>query len=116
MSDPVIRDMQPEDEYFVSTCSHVNESEEPDQCGARRAALLRALKSFGLLVKVALLDRDRVGFAYGIPIEHASWERSARTCCRSPVCTFSTKRPDGASRAPCSKRSRQRHDRSGWRA
>ena len=73
MSDSIIRDMQPEDEYFVSTCSHVNESEEQDRCGARRATLFRALKPLGLLVKVALLDEDRVGFAYGIPIEHASW-------------------------------------------
>jgi len=73
MPELIIRDMQSEDEYFVSTCSHINESAEQDACGARHAVLFRALKPHGLIIKVALIEDDRVGFAYGIPIEHASW-------------------------------------------
>ncbi|MBU0595883.1 hypothetical protein KJ567_04275 [Candidatus Bipolaricaulota bacterium] len=73
MPKPIIRDMQPDDEYFVSTCSHVNESEEQDACGVRRVALFRKLKPHGLRIKVALLHEEHAGFAYGIPIEHASW-------------------------------------------
>ena len=66
-----VRDMLPEDEYFVSTCSHVNESEETDACGARRLLLLHSLIEQGAVVKAALLGRDHVGFAYGVPIEHS---------------------------------------------
>jgi len=68
-----IRDMQAEDEYFVSTCTHVDESPEQDACGRRRAVLLRDLVPRGARVKVALQDGEHVGFAYGIPIEHCPW-------------------------------------------
>jgi GNAT superfamily N-acetyltransferase len=73
MSQILIRDMQAEDEYFVSTCSHVDESEEIDASGARRRELLRGLIKRGAVVKVALLDGERVGFVHGIPIERSSW-------------------------------------------
>ena len=33
--------MRPEDEYFVSTCSHLDESAEQDASGTRRTALFR---------------------------------------------------------------------------
>jgi len=69
----LIRDMDSEDEYFVSTCSHVHESEEQDACGLRRAALFRELAHRGLIIKVARIDEMPIGFAYGIPIEQASW-------------------------------------------
>ena len=69
----VIRDMQPEDEYFVSTCSHIGESEEIDACAAKRRVLFRDLSERGGLFKVALVDDAHVGFAYGLPIDHASW-------------------------------------------
>ena len=69
----IVRDMKPEDEYFVSTCSHVNESEEIDRCGARRRSLFLDLREKGSLFKVALLTGKHAGFAYGIPIEHAAW-------------------------------------------
>jgi len=65
--------MKEEDEYFVSTCSHVNESEEIDRCAARRRSLFTDLKGKGGLSRVALLDGKHAGFAYGIPIEHSSW-------------------------------------------
>ena len=68
----VIRDMQPEDEYFVSTCSHVGESEEIDACAARRRELFRDLASKGGRFKAALVGGEHVGFAYGLPIDHSS--------------------------------------------
>ncbi|MBN2564846.1 MAG: GNAT family N-acetyltransferase [Candidatus Eisenbacteria bacterium] len=73
MSPVVVRDMKPEDEYFVSTCTHENESDEMDACGRRRLAWLRAKESEGLRIKVALLDEERVGFLYAMPIELSPW-------------------------------------------
>jgi len=73
MSSIVIRDMQSDDEYFISTCSHVHESEEIDACATRRRRLFRDLAASGARFKVALADGERVGFAYGLPIEHSSW-------------------------------------------
>ncbi|MCJ7822251.1 MAG: GNAT family N-acetyltransferase [Armatimonadetes bacterium] len=64
-----IREMAPEEEYFVSTCSHVNESEEIDRCGQRRREWLRAMRAQGLRVLTARLDGKLVGFAYLSPIE-----------------------------------------------
>lgn len=69
----IVRDMLPEDEYFVSTCSHVNESEETDASAQRRIRLLLDLISKGAVVKAALLGEQHVGFAYGVPIERSSW-------------------------------------------
>jgi GNAT superfamily N-acetyltransferase len=68
-----IREMTPEDEYFVSTCSHVNESAEIDQCGQRRLEWMRAMREQGLRVKVSLLDGQPVGFVYVLPIEASPW-------------------------------------------
>ena len=73
MADLVIRDMQPEDEYFVSTCSHVGESDEIDACAAKRRELLRDLAGKGGRFKVALITGEHAGFIYGLPIDHASW-------------------------------------------
>jgi len=68
-----VRDMTPEDEYFVSTCTHENESEEIDASACRRLAWLRSLESDGLRVKVALREGKRVGFLYAMPIEVSPW-------------------------------------------
>lgn len=73
MSEVVVRDMQPEDEYFVSTCSHVDESEEIDACAEKRRELFRDLAGQGGVFRVALVDDEHVGFAYGLPIDRASW-------------------------------------------
>jgi predicted N-acetyltransferase YhbS len=73
VSDPRIRAMRPADETFVSTCSHIDESEENDACAVDRAALLRALIAEGADVEVALVDDRPVGFAHGVPIERSSW-------------------------------------------
>jgi predicted N-acetyltransferase YhbS len=68
-----VREMTPEDEYFVSTCSHVNESEETDQCGHRRLAWLRSMSEKGLRVFVASVEGKLVGFVYVLPIEVSPW-------------------------------------------
>ena len=73
MSILIVRDMQAEDEYFITTCSHVNESREIDSCAEKRRQQFERMKSEGALFKVAILDHDHVGFAYGIPIENSPW-------------------------------------------
>jgi len=73
MSSVEVRDMTSEDEYFVSTCTHENESEEIDASALRRLAWLRSREPDGLRVKVALRDGRRVGFLYAMPIEISPW-------------------------------------------
>jgi len=68
-----IRDMQPEDEYFVGTCTHVGESDEIDASAKRRLAWLRSMYEKGLRVKVAILGSNQVGFLHVIPIEISPW-------------------------------------------
>jgi len=68
-----IREMRPEDEYFVATCSHTYESEEIDNAAEARRELFGSLRTRGARFKVALLDGEPVAFAYGVPIEVASW-------------------------------------------
>ncbi|HOI54600.1 MAG TPA: GNAT family N-acetyltransferase [Phycisphaerae bacterium] len=64
-----VRDMQAEDEYFVHTCSHVNQSAETDACGVKRGAWLRNRVVHGARSKVALIDGRHVGFVFVLPIE-----------------------------------------------
>jgi len=73
MPDLRIRDMEPDDEYFVSTCSHVDESEEIDAAAAKRRALLYELAARGGRFKAALFRGKHVGFAHGVPIDRSSW-------------------------------------------
>ncbi|MGQ9706269.1 MAG: hypothetical protein ACUVWP_04605 [bacterium] len=68
-----IRDMDEKSEYFVSTCSHIDETEEHDACGMRRANWIKKMLKYGLSVKVALLDDRHVGLIYIIPIEVCPW-------------------------------------------
>lgn len=67
--DGLIRDMVAEDIYYVSTCSHVDESEEIDRCGQARAAWLQEAWAQGARIKVAVLDARPVGLLYLLPIE-----------------------------------------------
>lgn len=71
--DAVIRDMAPDDVYYVSTCSHTHESDEIDRCGRARAAWLQEAGAQGARVKVALLDGRQVGLIYLLPIEVCPW-------------------------------------------
>ena len=68
-----VRDMTQDDEYFVGTCSHINESEEIDACSGRRIAWLKEMKEKGLFIKVALLNNEHAGFLYLIPLEVSPW-------------------------------------------
>jgi L-amino acid N-acyltransferase YncA len=68
-----VRDMDATKEYFVGTCTHVNESEEADACGRRRVTWFRGMHKKGLRVKVAILDEGPIGFLYAMPIEVCPW-------------------------------------------
>ena len=68
-----IRDMDTTDEYFVGTCTHINESDEIDACAARRLGWLRAMHDNGVRVKIATLDGAQIGFLYAVPIEFSPW-------------------------------------------
>lgn len=65
--------MTPDDEYYVGTCTHENESYEIDASCRRRLAWLASKYNEGLRTKVALLEGTRVGFIYVIPIEICPW-------------------------------------------
>ncbi len=69
----VIRDMDEHDEYYVGTCTHVNESAETDLCSKIRNEWFRDMHKRGLRIKVALQDGKHVGFAYMLPIEISPW-------------------------------------------
>ncbi len=69
----MIRDMTPDDVYYVSTCSHVHESDEIDRCGRARAVWLQEAWTQGARVKVAHLDGRQVGLIYLLPIEVCPW-------------------------------------------
>ncbi len=56
MSKVQICDMDTTTEYFVGTCSHVDESDEIDAASKRRTKWFRDMHKKGLRVKVALLD------------------------------------------------------------
>jgi GNAT superfamily N-acetyltransferase len=73
MIETKIHDMDEITEYFVGTCSHVNESPEIDACGQKRIAWLYKMYEKGLRVKVAILDDKPKGFLYVVPIEVSPW-------------------------------------------
>ena len=73
MAEILVQDMEAADEYYVGTCTHVNESEEADVCGRRRVAWLRSMHDKGVRAKVALHNGQRVGFLYVMPIEVSPW-------------------------------------------
>lgn len=63
-----------DDEYYVGTCTHVNEkNEEYEMSCPRRISWLKSMEKEGLRVKVALLDGVHAGFLYVMPIEIAPW-------------------------------------------
>ena len=67
-----VRDMDENSEYFASTCSHVNESEETDRNAKRRLDWLKKMHDKGLRVKVVCVDREIAGFLNMMPIELSS--------------------------------------------
>ena len=73
MAEVEIRDMGSADEYFVSTCSHVDESGEIDAFGRRRLSWLQKMHESGLRIKVGLVRGEHAGFLYVVPIEVSPW-------------------------------------------
>ncbi|MFX1490597.1 MAG: hypothetical protein ACFFBI_15705 [Promethearchaeota archaeon] len=71
----LIRNMIEDDEYYVGTCTHINENniERENSC-PRRISWLRSMEKYGLRVKVALLDGLHAGFLYIMPIEINPWQ------------------------------------------
>ena len=66
----IIRDMTEDDEYYVGTCTHVNENNiEYESSCPRRVSWLRQMEKHGLKTKVALFDNVHAGFIYIMPIE-----------------------------------------------
>jgi len=65
-----IRDMTEEDEYYVGTCTHINENNiEIESSSPRRISWLKQMEKNGLKTKVALLDNVHAGFIYIMPVE-----------------------------------------------
>lgn len=73
-----VRDMTPDDEYYVGSCTHENESAEIDASCKRRLAWLKGNYENGVRTKVALFDGARVGFIYVMPIEICPWGPTGR--------------------------------------
>ena len=80
MSSVEIYDMRDkDDEYFVETCTHVNDisehmlREEIDTFAKRRIAWLRNMHEKGSRVKIASIDNDQAGFLHIMPIEICPW-------------------------------------------
>ncbi|MFX1570192.1 MAG: hypothetical protein ACFFCV_17680, partial [Promethearchaeota archaeon] len=66
-------------EYYVGTCTHVNENNiEYEKSCPRRISWLRSMEKHGLRVKVALLDDMHAGFLYIMPIEITPWNIQGR--------------------------------------
>jgi GNAT superfamily N-acetyltransferase len=71
--------MDKTDEYFVGTCTHVNDisehmlREEIDAFAKRRIAWLQSMYEKGSRVKIASIDNDQVGFLHIMPIEICPW-------------------------------------------
>jgi GNAT superfamily N-acetyltransferase len=63
--------MQPDDEPFVASCTHVGEADEWDASCQRRLPWLREMREQGMHVLVALLDGRHAGFLLLLPIEVA---------------------------------------------
>jgi thiol-disulfide isomerase/thioredoxin len=71
--------MTDDDEYYVGTCTHINESNiEYETSSPRRISWLRQMEKHGLKVKVALFDNVHAGFIYITPIEINPWHVQGR--------------------------------------
>jgi GNAT superfamily N-acetyltransferase len=61
------------DEYFVSTCTHVNESAEIDASSRRRLSWFKKMYGRGLRIKIATMNGEPAGFIYVMPVEVCPW-------------------------------------------
>jgi predicted N-acetyltransferase YhbS len=72
MTDMEIREMDEKEQYFVSACTHCNESRETDDCAQKRLSWLLAMQEKGMKNLVALAEGVTVGFIHLMPIEIAT--------------------------------------------
>jgi GNAT superfamily N-acetyltransferase len=91
-------DMDSSDEYFVATCTHINESEEMDASGVRRLAWLRVMHERGSRVKVATFGGRVAGFLHAMPIEISPWGPLGRDLLVIP-CLVSVSKGHGVGQA-----------------
>ncbi len=73
MAEIIVRDKLPEDDYFVTTCSHINESAEVDACSAKRSKLFARMAAQGMIIKTGMVDGKPAGMLYMLPIEVSPW-------------------------------------------
>jgi GNAT superfamily N-acetyltransferase len=73
MAEIVVRDKLPEDDYFVTTCSHMHESAEIDACSAKRSKLFARMQEQGMVIKTGFVDGKPAGMLYMMPIEISPW-------------------------------------------
>lgn len=94
-----IRDMQKDDEIFVGSCTHVNETEELDAICAKRIEWFHKMhEEKGLRIKVALVDGKHAGFAYLYPIETSPWGPKGKDL-TAITCLYSVKKKQGIGKA-----------------
>jgi predicted N-acetyltransferase YhbS len=66
--------MTKDDEYYVGTCTHVNENNvEYEESALRRISWLKSMEKLGLRTKVALINDVHAGFIYVMPVEINPW-------------------------------------------
>jgi predicted N-acetyltransferase YhbS len=73
MAEFEIHDMDDKSQYYVSVCSHCNESDETDLRGKDRLSWLLGMREAGLITKVAMVGGETVGFIHLEPIEISTW-------------------------------------------
>ena len=73
MSSIDIHDLDDDNEYFVGTCSHVNESLEIDKSSKMRVFWLKKRRKDGVKVLVAHVEGVPKGFIHLMPIEISPW-------------------------------------------
>ncbi|MCP4231562.1 MAG: GNAT family N-acetyltransferase [bacterium] len=68
-----IEDINPDNEYYISACTHVNETNETDESAARRLVWLKNTHENGVRAKAASINGETAGFVYVMPIEVCPW-------------------------------------------
>ena len=94
------------DEYFVGTCTHVNDTpeclsrKEIDTSAQRRIYWLRAMEKKGSQVMVASIADERVGFLHIMPIEICPWGPNGKDLMVIPcLCVLEKTKHKGVGRA-----------------
>ena len=87
-----IRDMTKADEYYVGTCTHVNENNiKYEESALRRISWLRSMEKHGFKVKFALLEDLHAGFLYLMPIEINPWSIQGKNLMAFPCLVLHSK-------------------------